>query len=183
MLNWRRLIWQGGTVIEGDINAHSIQWDPRSQAQRNAVLWEHVIDENGLEIGNDSGVTHHWTREGQNGMSVIDLIMAIWQITTWSMLADNHITGSDYDVLECELEVDRQEEADNERVVGCNLTALPDEDVVGPVEMLWMEVAKERNNLDTQCTADYISKNRHRFEKMDPMHRVLSTLYTNYLSR
>lgn len=99
------------------------------------------------------------------------------------MLADNHITGSDYDVLECELEVDRQEEADNERVVGCNLTALPDEDVVGPVEMLWMEVAKERNNLDTQCTADYISKNRHRFEKMDPMHRVLSTLYTNYLSR
>jgi hypothetical protein len=31
MLDWRRVIRQGSTVLAGDFNAHSIQWDPRCQ--------------------------------------------------------------------------------------------------------------------------------------------------------
>ena len=30
---WQRVIWQGGTVLAGDFNAHSKQWDPRCQVQ------------------------------------------------------------------------------------------------------------------------------------------------------
>jgi len=37
-LNWQRVIQQGGTVLEGDFNAHSKRWDPRCQVQRDAVF-------------------------------------------------------------------------------------------------------------------------------------------------
>jgi endonuclease/exonuclease/phosphatase family metal-dependent hydrolase len=48
-VNWQSVIRQGRTVLAGDFNAHSSQWDPRCRAQRNAAFWEGVIDENGLE--------------------------------------------------------------------------------------------------------------------------------------
>jgi len=57
--NWQRVIRQGSTVFAGDFKAHSIRWDPWCQVERDAVFWEDVIDENGLEIGNDGEVTHH----------------------------------------------------------------------------------------------------------------------------
>jgi hypothetical protein len=68
--------------------------------QRGVVFWEDVIDENGLEIGNDGEATHHWTREGHEGESVIDLTLANRPITKWSILADDHATGSDHEVIE-----------------------------------------------------------------------------------
>ena len=119
-LNWQRVIQQGGTVLTGDFNAHSLQWDPRCQVQRNATFWEDVIDENGLEIGNDGRATHHWTREGHEGESVIDLTLANRPRPKWAILADNHPTGSDHEVIEWELEADTQGEADHERVVRWN---------------------------------------------------------------
>jgi len=64
---------------------------------------EDVIDENRLEIGNDGEATHHWTREGHEGESVIDLMLANRPITKWSILADDHATGSDHEVIEWEV--------------------------------------------------------------------------------
>jgi len=75
-MNWQRVIWQGATVLAGDFNPHSRRWDLRCRGQRNAAPWEEVIDENVLEIGNDGQSTHHWTREGHEGKSVIDLTLA-----------------------------------------------------------------------------------------------------------
>jgi hypothetical protein len=98
-LNWQRVIRQGSTILAGDFNAHSIRWDPRCQVQRDAAFWEDVIDENGLEIGNEGEATHHWTREGHEGESVIDLTLANRPITKWSILADNHATRSDLMVI------------------------------------------------------------------------------------
>jgi len=40
--------------------------------QQNAAFWEDVIDDNGLEIGNDGKPTHRWTRDDQEGESVTD---------------------------------------------------------------------------------------------------------------
>jgi len=45
-LNRQRVIRQGSTVLAGDFIAHSKQWDPRCQVQRDANFWECVIDEN-----------------------------------------------------------------------------------------------------------------------------------------
>jgi len=89
-LDWRRVIWQGSTVLAGDINAHSIRWDPRCQVQRDAAFWEDMIDENVLEIGNVSEATLHRTREGYEGESDIDPTWANRPITKWSILADDH---------------------------------------------------------------------------------------------
>jgi len=49
------------------------------------------------------------------------------------------------------VEVDRQQEADHETVVGWNLAAMPEEDVEA-AEKLWIELAKERRQLDAACT-------------------------------
>jgi len=157
MSNWQRVIRQGGTVLAGDFNAHSTQWHPRSQVQLNAMFWENVIDENALEIGNDGRATHHWTREGHEGESVIDLTLANRPISMWSILAYDHATGSNHEVMEWEVEADRQEEADHERVVGWNLASMTEEDVE-LAENLWIELAKDSANLDVECTSDEVEQ-------------------------
>ena len=98
-LNWHRVIRQGGTVLAGVFNAHSTLWDPRCQVQSDAMFWEDVIDENGLEIGNDGRAAHHWTREGHEGESVLELTLGNRPITKWSKMADDHATGSDHEVI------------------------------------------------------------------------------------
>jgi len=125
--------------------------------QRDAALSEDVIDENGLEIGNNGEATRHWTREGHEGESVIDLTAANQLITKWSILADDHATGSDHEVIEWEVEVDRQAEAGHNREVGWNLAAMTEEDAKA-AEKLWMELAKERAHLDAECTADEVEQ-------------------------
>jgi len=152
-VNWQSVIWQSGTVLTGDCNAHSSQWDQMCHAQRNAAFWEGVIDEYGLEIGNDGRSTHYWTREDHEGEPVIDLSLANRPIIKRTILADNHATGSDHDVIEREVEADGQEEADHERVVGWNSAAMAENNWEA-AEKLWRELAKERAHLDAECTED-----------------------------
>jgi len=116
-----------------------------------------VIDENGLKIGNDGRPTHHWTREDEEGESFIDLTLANRPIVRCTILADDHATGSDHEVIEWEVGVDRQEKADYERVVGWNVAAMTEEDAEA-AEKLWMELAKERTQLDAECTEDEVEQ-------------------------
>jgi hypothetical protein len=53
--------------------------------------------------------------------------------------------------------VDSQEEADHERVVVWNLVAMMEEDAEA-AEKLWMELAKERTQLDAECTTDEVEQ-------------------------
>jgi hypothetical protein len=76
-----------------------------------------MIDENGLEIGNDGRHTHHWTREDQEGISVINLTLANRPIVQWPILADDHTAGSDHEAIEWDVSVQRQEETDHGRGV------------------------------------------------------------------
>jgi len=117
-LRWQRIIRQGHTVLAGDINAHSKCWDPRCTEPRYAVIWEDIIDGNGLEFGNDDRATHFWTRGDLQGKSVIDVPLANRPIGYWTILAENHATGSDHEVIEWEGDVYTQEEADHKWVVG-----------------------------------------------------------------
>ena len=121
------------------------------------MFWKDVIDENGLEIGNDGRATHHWTRGGHEVESVIDLTLAKRPRTMWSILADVHAMGSDPDVIEWEVEADRLVEADHKRVIGWNLAASTEEDAEA-AEKLLMELAKERAQLDAECTADKVEQ-------------------------
>jgi hypothetical protein len=59
-LRWQRIIRQGCTMHAGDFNTHSKRCDPMCTKQQDVVFWEDIIDENGLEIGNDDWATHDW---------------------------------------------------------------------------------------------------------------------------
>jgi hypothetical protein len=148
----------------GVFNVHSSRWDPRCRERQNAVFWEEVIDENGLEVGNDGQATHYWTRDDHEGKSVIDLTLVSRPITNQFILADGHTTVSDLEVIEWEVDVDRQEEAEYEGVVGWNLAAMTGEDAEA-AEMLWAELAKERAHLDAECTADEVKQDARRCQE------------------
>jgi len=76
-LSWHRAIQQGGgTIIAGDMNAHSRRWDLRCREQCNATVWEEIIDEYGLEMWNDDRPTNHRASNGEEGESTIDLTLA-----------------------------------------------------------------------------------------------------------
>jgi len=116
-----------------------------------------VIDENGLQIGNDGRSTHYGTREALVGESVIALTLANQPIAKWSILADDHTTGSAHEGIEWDVVVNSQEEADQVRVVEWNLAAMTAKDGAA-AEKQWTELAKERAHLDAECTEDEIQQ-------------------------
>jgi len=128
-----------------------------NEVQRNAAFWEGVIDENGLEIGNEARPSHHWTREDQEAKLVIDLTLATRPIGKWTMLSDDCATGSEQEVIAWEVEVHTMGEADHEREVRWNFVAMTKNDVEAG-EKLWMEKAKQRAQLDVECTEDEMEK-------------------------
>jgi len=86
-IDWHHIIWHGGgTILAGDMNAHSCRWDPRCKQQHDATFWEEILDEYGLQIGNDGRPTHHPRRNGAQGESTVDLTMATQLITRWTTL-------------------------------------------------------------------------------------------------
>jgi hypothetical protein len=153
--NWSRIIRQrgGGTILAGDFNAHSRRWDPRYKEQRDATFWEEIIDEYGLEIGNDDQPTHHWAGNGEEGESTIDLTLASRPITRWTILAGRHATGPDHYVMKWEFSIDKQEEAETMQVIGWNLAAMSKEDEKA-AEKLWKQLEGLRARLDEECTGD-----------------------------
>jgi hypothetical protein len=106
--------------------------------QRDAAFWDGVIDENGLEIRNDGRLTQDWAREDQEDDSVIDLTLANRPIVKWTIRANDHATGSYHELIEWKVGVNRQKEADHERVEGWHLAAMTEKDMEA-VEKQWME--------------------------------------------
>ena len=104
-----------------------------------------MIDENGLEVGNDGQHTHYWTREDHEGKSVIDLTLTNRALLTWFNLAGYHATRSDNEVFEWEVEADSQAGADHERVVGNIFAAIAKEDPEA-AEKLCAELWKEESS-------------------------------------
>jgi len=78
----------------------------------------------------------------QEGESVIDLTLATQLIVKWIILADDHASGSDYELIDWELGVDRYEEWDHVPVVWWNVAAMTEKDAESP-EKISMELAKE----------------------------------------
>jgi len=95
-LRWQRIIRQGCTMLAGSFNGHSTLWDPRCTKPRDDIFWKDIIDENGLEIGNDDRATHYWTRGDFEGESVIVLTLANRPIEKWTIPSENHATGSNH---------------------------------------------------------------------------------------
>ena len=157
-LNWHRAILPGGgTMIAGNMNAHSRRWDPRYREQCNVTFWDGIIDEYVLEIGNDHRPTQHWARNGKQGESTIDLTLATRPIKRWTILEGSHATGSDHEVIEWEFNVDKQVEEDHMQVIGWNLAATSKQDQEA-AETLWKQLERERAHLGEECRGDHIER-------------------------
>jgi len=139
------------------MNAHSQRWDPRCSDQRNAISWEAIIDQYGLEIGNDDWPTHHWARNGKEGEWTIELTLATRPITRWTTMDGSHATGSDHEVIEWEFNVDKQEAADHVQVIGWNFAAMSKEDKEA-AEKVWRELERERAHLGEECTGGDVER-------------------------
>jgi hypothetical protein len=140
------------------MNAHSRIWDPRCRERRDATFWEEIIDEYGLQKGNNNDrPTHHWARNGEEGKSTIDLTLATRPITRWTTQDGSHATGSNQEVIEWQFNVDRQEEADHVQVTGWNLAAMSTEDQEA-AEKLWWELERERAHLGEECREDDVER-------------------------
>jgi len=157
-INWPKIIRQGGsTILVGSMHAHSSRWDPRCKGQHDGTFWEEIIDEYGVENGNDGWPTHHWTRKGAEAESTIDLTLANRTITRWNTLDGRPATCSDHELIELEFSIEKQEEADNVQVIGWNLAAMAKEDEEA-AEILWKELDGERGHLDQECTGDEVEQ-------------------------
>jgi len=94
-----------------------------------------------------------WTIENREGESVVDLELANRPIVRWTILADDHTTGSDHEVKEWKVGVVRQEAADQYRAVGWNSAAMTEKDIEA-VEKVWLELAKKIAQLDEECPVE-----------------------------
>jgi hypothetical protein len=71
------------------------------------------------------------------------------------ILDGSHTTGSDHEIIECELEMEKQEEAGGTQVVGWNQATMSQEDME-VAEELWRERAKQRAHLRAESTGDEV---------------------------
>jgi hypothetical protein len=85
---------------------------------------EDVIHKNRLEIANHGKALQELRKERAHGESVIDLRLANSRTTKWSLLADEHTSGSDHTVTQWKVYVDWQKEADNEMEADWNMAAM-----------------------------------------------------------
>jgi hypothetical protein len=68
--------------------------------KHNAAFYTDVIDDNGLEIGNDGSSTDHWTGGDYRGELVIHLTLANRPIPKCYVKADHHPTEPNDEVRE-----------------------------------------------------------------------------------
>jgi hypothetical protein len=142
-------------MLAGDFNAHSQRWDLRCTERRDAAYWEDIIDEHGLVIGNDDRPTHHWTRNESEGESIIDLTLANRPVGKWMILDGSHVTGSDHKIIEWEVDMEKQEEAEGTQVVGWNQAAMLQEDEK-QAKNVWIATAKGRVYFGEESTGDIV---------------------------
>jgi len=118
----------GGMVLAGDFNANSQRWDRSCTERREVADWEEIIDERGLVIGNYDRPTHYLSRNATEGTSIMELTLANRSFGKWMILNGNHAMGSDHDIIEWEVHMEKEEEAGGTQVVGWNLAAMSQED-------------------------------------------------------
>jgi len=156
-LNWHRILLQGGCrmVLAGDFNTHRQCCNRRCTERRAATYWELIIDEHWLDIGNNDRHAHYWTSHDSTAESVIHLTLANRIFGKWMIVDGCYATGSEHQIIEWELEMEKQEEAGGTQVIRWNIAAMLQEEVE-VAEKMWRERVKERANFGAESTWDKV---------------------------
>jgi hypothetical protein len=89
---------EGRTILAGDFNARSPEWDPWVTGRQNARTTEQLIERNGLIVNNND---YQPTRRGKNCRSIIDLTLSnskVGELSTWE-IDEGLATTSDHEVI------------------------------------------------------------------------------------
>jgi hypothetical protein len=142
-------------ALAGDFNSDRQSSDPMCTERRGSAYCEGIIHERGLVIGNDDRPTEYWMSNESVGVSITELTLANRPFGKLTMLDGNHATGSDHEIIECEVVIEKQEEAGDTLVVGWNLAAMSQE-AMAQAEKLWTEQARGRAYMGVESTGDNI---------------------------
>ena len=72
-VQWDNVMRYSRVIVAGDMNAHSLMWNPKAGSRRNAVFWENLITEHALVIWNSEEATRMGA--GASNHSIIDLTL------------------------------------------------------------------------------------------------------------
>jgi hypothetical protein len=84
------------TIVCGDFNSHTQQWDPNCSGERHATFWKDCSENFLIQLGNNG----ECTREGSNrSKSIIDLTWSSLvesPLGLWRLGKDHEETGPDH---------------------------------------------------------------------------------------
>jgi hypothetical protein len=95
------------------------------------------------------------TRIESKCKSIIDLSLANEPLGKLTVLGQSHVTGSDHEIIEREVDMVMQEEAGGTHVVGWNLAAMSQEDEEQG-EKLWQAIVRGRACLEVASMGDKV---------------------------
>jgi len=75
----------------------------------------------------------------------------------WTILDGSDAPGSDHEMIEWAVNIDKQEEVDHVQVIGWNLAAMSKDDK-DAAEKLWNELERDTAHLGEECTGDDVER-------------------------
>ena len=154
-VQWEQVI-EGRCLLVGDFNAHSPIWNPLARARVNAGPLEDLIDEAGLYINNELGVSTRPKRTP--GISIIDLALttvSMGPLEMWTV-DQEHPTGSDHELIIMEwASLERISTVPSQDVTGWQIQALQaDLQALEGAKGDWQTRTQSRPCLGDSCSSE-----------------------------
>jgi hypothetical protein len=99
---WGAIVATDRLIVAGDMNARSELWNPRRARRSNTGFWEGLIEPNQLVIWNSEEPTRSGPGAGNHSIIVLTLSTANVSLN-WSIAGEENATGSDHEVIVCEV--------------------------------------------------------------------------------
>jgi len=97
-VQWDNVMRHSRVIVAGDMNAHSLMWNPKARSRRNAAFWENLITEHALVVWNSEEATRMGA--GASNHSIIDLTLTSRSLElNWRIAEEEEATGSDHEVI------------------------------------------------------------------------------------
>lgn len=157
-MQWDQIV-EGRCLFIGDFKAHSSLWNPLARARVNAGPLENLIDESGLYINNEMGISTRPKRTP--GISIIDLAMttvSMGPLEMW-IVDQEHPNGSDHETIVMEwTSLEQGIAATSQTVTGWQIQTLQaNSQVLEEAKLDWQMRAQSQPYLGDICSAEAVA--------------------------
>ncbi len=165
-ISWRQVI-RGQVLIIGDVNAHSLMWNPHCRQRINAGPLEELIESYELIVNND---TDFPTCPSSPGISIIDLAITssdLGPLRVWE-IPEEYPSLSDHELILIEWEdIDTQGHENAQATMsGWSIkNSLEDDKLLEAAQSDWKRLNRDRQLLDLFCTKLELDKKVEWFQE------------------